>query len=123
AAAARPYVHDSEAALRQRLQAIFVVAATALISIGLAILLHEEYLSFAIAVEILVIALLRTRTDIPALRYLGYVLTAQFAVLLLPNTAWTLVEAVASNVLLSTARWLLVTTALFRYALPAVLFI
>jgi uncharacterized membrane protein len=122
AAVARPFVLGSETALRQRLQAIFVVAATALVSIGLAILLHEEYLSFAVAVEILVIAGLRTRTDIPALRYLGYVLSAQFALLLLPNTAWTLAGAVAGNVPLATARWLLVTTALFRYALPAILF-
>lgn len=120
-ATTRRFVLDSEIALRQRLQAVFVVAATALVSIGLAILLHEEYLSFAVAVQILVLAWLRTSSDIPALRYLGYVLTAQFALLLLPTTAWTMADAMAGGPT-GAARWPLISSALFRYAVPAALF-
>lgn len=119
-ATTRAFVMSSETVLRHRLQAVFVAAATALVSIGLAILLHEEYLSFAVAVQILVLAWLRTRADIPALRYLGYMLTAQFALLLLPNAAWTLADATAGAT--AVTRWTIISSALFRYAVPAALF-
>ncbi len=86
AAASRPFVLGSETGRRHRLQAIFAVAATSLVSIGLAIALHQQYLSFAIAVQIFALAWIATRVDVPALRILAQVLTAEFALLLIPNS-------------------------------------
>jgi uncharacterized membrane protein len=116
-AAARRFVTGCETALRHRLQATFAIAATVLISVGFAILLHQEYLSFALAAQVLAIAWIGTRVDIPALRPLAQAVTAAFAVSLVPE--W--LPAVAN--MLGTAPYdnaaELITSAIFRFGLPA----
>ncbi len=120
AAASRPFVLGSETGRRHRLQAIFAVAATSLVSIGLAIALHQQYLSFAIAVQIFALAWIATRVDVPALRILAQVLTAEFALLLIPEFARLLGNSFFGVTGANEAGHL-VSVALFRFGFSATL--
>ena len=82
-AVSRQTVMQSETRRRHILQAIFAVAATALLSLGFAILLHHERLPFAIAAEVLALSWIGTRVDIPALRHIALALSVLYAVLIL----------------------------------------
>jgi uncharacterized membrane protein len=84
-ATTRPVVLESETQRRNIIQAIFAATATALLSIGFAILLHQEYLPFAIAAELLAVSWIATRVEIPALRYLSIALVAIYAFLISPD--------------------------------------
>jgi len=119
-AASRRFVLGRDTWLRHALQAAFAVAATSLVSVGFAILLHQEYLSFALAAEVLAVAWIATRVDIPALRVLGQVLTALYAVSVYATVAYLLADV--ANVSGGETMPLLANT-LFRFALPAALFV
>lgn len=122
-AATRSFVTHSETQVRHRLQAIFSVAATALLSIGLAILLHQEYLAFAVATEILALCWINTRVDIPALRYIVQGLSALFALLLLPDlTRLAALSLIDTSAVMPAAIPHLLSTLFFRYAVPAAMF-
>lgn len=117
AAATRDFVLSREQALRRWLQAVFALAATSLLSMGLAILLHQEHLSFALSAEVLAVCWISSRTDIPALRLFAQVLTGLFALSLM-SEAWPLFFGLSST---ETASHL-VSIAAFRFALPAAMF-
>lgn len=121
-AATRSFVVHAETPLRHRLQAIFCAVATALLSIGFAILLEQEFLSFAVAAEILALCWIATRVDVPALRFIAQALTALFAVLLLPVLA-SIAAATMSDTPATAAEFThSLTTLLFRFGLPAAMF-
>jgi hypothetical protein len=117
AAATRDFVLSREIALRHWLQAIFALAATSLLSTGLAILLHQQYLSFALSAEVLAVCWIITRTDIPALKILAEVLTGLFA-LSLASEAFPLLAGVGTS---ETASHL-ISISVFRFGLPAAMF-
>lgn len=122
-ATTRAFVTHSATGLRHMLQAIFAATATALISIGLAILLHQEFLSFAIAAQILAICWINTRVDIPALRWIAQALAIVFAVLLLPVLSFLLTSAFEEVKLPeSLDRWHVASALLFRYGFPSAMF-
>ena len=121
-AAMRTIVVHAETALRHRMQAIFCAAASALLAIGFAILLQQEFLSFAVAAETLALCWIATRVDIPALRIIAQVLAGLFGLLLLPELASILTSY--SNDIPGTAAEFAhrLTTLVFRFALPAGMF-
>ncbi|HXL99708.1 MAG TPA: DUF2339 domain-containing protein [Rhizomicrobium sp.] len=122
-ATTRAFVMRCEIGLRHRLQAIFAVAATALLSIGFAILLRQEFLAFAIAAQVLTICWINTRTDIPALRWIAQALSIVFILLLLPELsllAGSALDDIAPT--RSPDTWHLVSTLLFRYGFPSAMF-
>ena len=106
------YVRNTEIRVRHTLQAIYAVAAVALLSVGFAILLDQEYLPFAAAAQVFALAWIATRVDIPALRIIAQVLTGIFALLLYPEL-FRLLGWIATDEPLG---------ALFRFGLPAALF-
>ncbi len=85
---------------RQPLLAIYSATATAFLSIGLTIELHRDFLSIAIAAELLTIAWLNTKLDIKMLKPIAGLLACLFGLLLLPQifllielTAYSIAEA------------------------------
>ncbi len=70
---------------KERLLAIFSLATTAFLAIALTIELPRDFLSVAIAAELLAVAWVATRTQIPSLRAIAGLLGAGFAYLLLPQ--------------------------------------
>lgn len=111
---------------RQYLYAVFAVAASSFISLALTIELEREFLSVAIAAEMLVIAWINGKTSIQALRPIAAVLACIFGLLLLPQiilmvqlTVYSLVEAkwhLQNSVPL--VKW-----PLFQLGIPAIMFI
>lgn len=120
-ACGRPFVLTRERVLRQRLQAVFAVAATSLVSLGFAILLHQEYLSLALAGEVLALAWIASRVEIPALTILAQVLCALYALSAAEDVTRTLLGAADTSASepLSMA---LLSNVFFRFAVPAALF-
>jgi uncharacterized membrane protein len=110
------YVLNNEPGVRRILQAIYAIAATTLLSLGLAIILAQQYLPFAAAGEVFALSWIAQRTDIPALRPIAVVLTALFAVLLLP--ALTEFFGFGFRTFGDTS----LLHAIFRFGIPAVLF-
>lgn len=70
---------------RQYVLAIYTATITAFISIGMSIELPREFLSVAIAVEMLALAWLNVRVEIQGIRYLCGVLAVLFAFLIMPQ--------------------------------------
>lgn len=68
---------------RQRVLAIFALTVTAFAAIGATIELPREFLSIAIALEILAVSWINLRVDIRALRYIALTLSFVFAAILL----------------------------------------
>jgi uncharacterized membrane protein len=68
-----------------RILAICATAATAFISLGLAIMLPKDALPIAFAAEILALGWISTRTSLPFLRVLAGILLVVFALLLAPQ--------------------------------------
>ena len=93
--------HPTDAIPRkQHLLALYTALIAAFLSIGLTIELKREFLSVAIAAEVLAVAWINTRVDIKALRWIGALLACVFGFLLIPQmvlvaqlTAFSLVEA------------------------------
>ncbi|MDX2027181.1 MAG: DUF2339 domain-containing protein [Alphaproteobacteria bacterium] len=121
----RLFVTCTDIQQRHRLQAIFTVAATGFLSLGFAILLHQDYLAFAIAGQVLTISWINRRVDIPTLRAIAQVLTVVFGLLLLPEIMTLLASpfddfsgyAAAHIDKLHTA-----SSLLFQFGLPSVMF-
>jgi len=111
---------------KQKLLAIFAIAATAFLSIGLTIELKHEFLSVVFAAEMLAISWISTRINIKALRYIVGLLGIAFTILLIPQalllvqlTAYSLVEAK----LYLQEGVPIVNWPLFQLGLPALMFI
>jgi uncharacterized membrane protein len=104
--------------VRHILQAIYSVAATSLLSIGIAIIVRQAYLPFAAAAQVCALAWIGTRVAIPVLRIIAQVMLALFALLLLPEVFRLLVPFFQNHEPVSTA----LTHALFRFGVPAALF-
>jgi uncharacterized membrane protein len=115
-AVTRDFVTKAEKTQRQLLQAVFAATATALLSLGFTILLTQDFLPTAIAAEILALAWIGTRVDIPPLREIALALSvvyAGLAVLAALPMFEGLSEPAAANA------WHLAQGALFRFAVPA----
>ncbi len=85
---------------REHLYAVFTITATAFVSLGLSIELEREFLSVAIAGEMLAICWLNNIVSIKALRPIIAVVACMFALLLMPQiilmiqlTLYSLIEA------------------------------
>lgn len=85
---------------KQHLLAVYAGIVAAFLSIGLTIELKREFLSVAIAAEVLAVSWINTKTDIRALRLIGALLACMFGFLLIPQVllvvqlaAFSLVEA------------------------------
>jgi len=119
-ATTRKFVLQSDTRPRQIMQAIFAATATALLSTGFAILLHQEFFPFAIAAEILALAWIATQTDIPALRVIALVLSVIFVLLLTPDILSPLDTLFGGSPLgAEKGTWPLLADILFRLAIPA----
>ncbi|MEJ2123869.1 MAG: DUF2339 domain-containing protein, partial [Alphaproteobacteria bacterium] len=70
---------------KERVLAIFTLATTAFLAIALSIELQREFLSVAIAAELLAVAWVATKTRIASLRPIAGLLGGAFAYLLLPQ--------------------------------------
>jgi uncharacterized membrane protein len=72
-------------AVKDRVLAAFALGTTAFVALGFAVELPGEFLSVAIAAELLAVAWVSGRTQIPALRPIAGLLALAFAFLLLPQ--------------------------------------
>lgn len=70
---------------KERVLAIYALACSAFIALTFFIELQREFLSVAIAAELLAVAWIATKTQIPSLRYIAGLLGLTFAFLLLPQ--------------------------------------
>lgn len=115
-----------EAAFKQHLLAMFCLVTTALISIGLTIELKREFLSVAVAAEILAVAWIATRVEIPSLRQIAILLMLAFGALLLPQIVLLAALAVFSlfGISLDIGGYVpLVNWPFFQLGLPAVMLV
>ncbi len=71
--------------VKDRVLAAFALGTTAFVALGFAVELPGEFLSVAIAAELLAVAWISGRTQIPALRPIAGLLALAFAFLLLPQ--------------------------------------
>jgi uncharacterized membrane protein len=85
---------------KQHLLAIYAGVVAAFLSIGFTIELKREFLSVAIAAEVLAVAWIDSKVDIRALRWIGALIACVFGFLLIPQlllivqlAAFSLVEA------------------------------
>lgn len=117
---------DDEATLR-RLQGIFAFAATALLSIALAVVLERDWLSVAIAAEIMGVAWVNNRLRIPVFRTIAGLLLLVFAFLMGQQIALLIELTVYSlfETRLPTIRGgiPMVDWPLFQLGFPAALFV
>lgn len=110
---------------RNKMLALYAGAASGFIAIGLVIEIPYEFLSVAIAFELLALSWIQTRIDIPGMRRIIALVAAGFALLLIPQmialmqiSIWALLEQK-----ISAARSLpLVNWPLFQLGLPAACF-
>ena len=119
-AVTRKFVTQSDIRLRHQLQAIFAAAATTLISMGLAILLHREFLPLAISAEIFAISWIALRVDLPALRVLAQVLCALYGALVLPEFV-SLLDWVPLGPFETGQRWQSAADVTYHLAIPGIL--
>ena len=87
---------------KQHLMTNYAVAVSTLFSLGILIELPMNFLGMSFASQILIIALINTKVEISALKYIIQVLTTIFGVLLLPeisdlflrnsSTTWTIFQ-------------------------------
>ena len=111
---------------KQQLLAVLAASASSLFSLALFIELEREFLSVAVATEMLAIAWINRRVDIKALRAIVAVIAIVFGLLLLPQiilmvqlTAYSLVEAkLRLQTSVPIVQW-----PLFQLGLPAALFL
>jgi uncharacterized membrane protein len=111
---------------KERVLAIYALACSAFVALTFFIELDREFLSVAIAAELLAVAWIATRTQIASLRLIAGLLGLAFAFLLLPQIILLLQLSVYSIVGIE---WHLqesipiVDYPAFQLALPAVLFL
>lgn len=114
-----------DAPSKQTLLAIFSGTATAFIALGLTIEMHREFLSVAIAGEMLALAWIGLWLEIKALRYYAALLAGVFAFLLLPQIL-LLIELAAIGLFETELRFLdmvpIVRWPLFQLGLPSLCF-
>ena len=119
-AVTRNTVLQSETGRRHILQGIFAATATALLSLGFAILLHQERLPFAIAAEVLALGWIGTRVDIPALRHIALALSVFYGGLILVDAVPMLLDVFTTwKAAPNESAAHLTANAVFRFALPA----
>ncbi len=110
---------------RQKLLAVFSLAATAFIALGLTIELRREFLSVALSMELLAVCWLNLRFDIKALRPIAAALACAFGAVLLPQIL-LLVQLTSFSLLEVQLRLQdtipLVKWPLFQLGLPGALF-
>lgn len=110
---------------KQHLLAIYAGVVAAFLSIGFTIELKREFLSVAIAAEVLAVAWINSKVDIRALRWIGALLACVFGFLLIPQLLLVVQLAVFSLV---EARLYLqegipiVNWPIFQLGLPALCF-
>jgi hypothetical protein len=112
--------------VKDRVLAAFALATTAFVALGLSVALEREFLSVAIAAELLAVVWVAGRTGIASLRPIAALLGVVFAFLLIPQIL--LIVQLAIYSLLDIKVYLqesvpLVDYPLFQLALPAVLFL
>ena len=112
--------------VKDRVLAAFSLGTTAFVALGFFVELEREFLSVAIAAELLAVVWVAGRTPIPALRGIAALLGLVFAFLLLPQILLLIQLALYS--LLDWKLYLqgsipLVDYPLFQLALPAILFL
>jgi len=76
---------DGEKDIKQKILTIFTLTSTAFLSIGLTIELDHEFLTIAIASEILVLSWINNHVEIKILRALTGILAIVFGILLVPK--------------------------------------
>ena len=112
--------------VKDRVLAAFALATTAFVALGLAVELPGEFLSVAIAAELLAVAWVAGRTEIAALRPIAGLLALAFAFLLAPQIL-LLAELAMYSVLEWRLDWQetvpIVDYPLFQLALPASFFL
>lgn len=110
---------------RERLYAIFVVAATSFISLALSIELDREFLSVAIVTQLLVMAWINNKVSIQCLRTVIAAIACVFALLLMPQIILML-QLIAYSLLEAKSRLQesvpIVQWPLFQLGVPAVMF-
>jgi len=74
-----------EEGTKQHLLTAYTLTATAFLSIGLALGLNEEFLTIALATEILAVSWINGYVNIKALRFLAGLLAALFGILIIPQ--------------------------------------
>jgi len=110
---------------RDKMLALYAGTASGFIALGLLIEIPHEFLSVAIAFELLALSWIQTRIDIPGMRRIIALVAAGFALLLIPQmialmqiSTWALLEQK-----IYAARSLpLVNWPLFQLGLPAMCF-
>ena len=113
-------------ATKDRVLATYALATTAFLAIALTIELKREFLSVAIAAELMAVAWVYTRTAIPSLRAIAGLLGAAFAYLVAPQIL-AFAQICALGVLDVHVNFYselpIVTYPTFQLALPAVFFL
>ena len=119
------FAHHSNKTQTEKILAVFALAATAFVSIGLTIELEREFLSVAFAAELLAVCWINSQLAIKALRIIAAILACVFSVLLAPQillliqlTAYSLTEA---QLHLQSAVPI-VNWPIFQLGLPAIMF-
>lgn len=109
--------------LRQQLLAVFAAAASGFMALALSIELEREFLSVAIAAEMLALCWLGSKLEVKALRPLAGLAALFFGVLLLPQIA--LLIQLSANVLIEARIHTvpIVNWPVFQLGLPALFFI
>ena len=110
---------------KQHLLAIYAGVVAAFLSIGFTIELKREFLSVAIAAEVLAVAWINSKVDIRALRWIGALIACVFAFLLIPQLL--LIVQLAAFSLVEAKLYLqesipIVNWPLFQLGLPALCF-
>ncbi len=111
---------------KERVLAIYALATTAFLTLTFFVELEREFLSVAVAAELLAVAWIASKTEIVSLRYIAGLLGLTFAFLLLPQII-LLVQLSAYSVI--GVEWYLqesipiVDFPTFQLALPAALFL
>lgn len=110
----------------QQILAIFVLTAVTFFSLGIAIILKQEYLPIAFAAQICAISWINTKTQINALRPAASILLGVFILLLIPQLlilANLIVNSIFEFTLDKSPSFAIANSPVFQLGLPAVLFI
>ncbi|WP_088346229.1 MULTISPECIES: DUF2339 domain-containing protein [Rhodomicrobium] len=111
---------------KERVLAIYALATSAFVALTFFLELDRNFLPVAIAAELLAVAWISTRTEMPSLRYIAGLLGLTFAFILLPQIL--LLAELAANALFDISLNAqgsipIVDFPSFHLALPAVLFL
>lgn len=129
---------EGEEGTKQRLLTVFILTATAFLSIGLTLELNKEFLTIALAAEVLVVSWINRYTQIQVLRPLAGGFAILFGILIVPQLLFqiSLLSNGFTNVMLNPSDNVLVISifeylqrsipsvnwSLFHLGLPALMF-